>query len=360
MSREVLGAALDDTGPGAPDPDRDPDRDTATTAPAARTAVLLGAPRDLAPRDRRPPDDPRGWLAERLDAVRGSRRRTVAALAVVAVAAGLVSVGVAARVRQAGLDRAGGVVAWLDYSGDDVDVRGQAVLRLNVVNTGVDDVTVTGADLEGGLEGRPSGVGLDLVEDLRVEPQQYAYVEVAATVDACTGPVSRGGSRDGELRVVLAGADLRDTVLDGARVGAFPVTSSSVVDVACGDEASPVVVESTRVLADERLHITLRGLREDVLVSLTAPDGIRLVTDPPSPVPVPGGQGSPTTTIAVALEVDTCTVSAQQIDAGRRVALEVGAAGLDPAELIQVHFLGTDGEAVVSAWVAREVTRACG
>ncbi len=359
MSREVLGAALDDTAPRATD--RDPDLDRLTTAPAARAAVPLGASRAPVPSGHlQLPDGPRGWLTERLDAVRGSRRRTVAALAVVAVAAGLVSVGVAERARQAGLDRAGGVVAWLDHSGDEVAVRGQAVLRLNVVNTGVEDVTVTGADLEGGLEGRPSGIGLDLVDDLRVEPQQHASVEVEATVDACTGPVSRGGSRDGELRVVVAGADLRETVLDGARVGAVPVTSSSVVDLACGDEASPVVVESTRVLADERLHITLRGLREDVLVSLTAPDGVRLVTDPASPVPVPGGPGAPTTTIAVALEVETCTVSAQQIDAGRQVALQVSATGPEPAEPIHVSLLGTGGETVVSAWVAREVTRACG
>ncbi len=53
-----------------------------------------------------------------------------------------------------------GVVAWLDYSDSGTGDTGRATLKLNVVNTGTDSVTVTAADLEGGLEDdRPSGVG---------------------------------------------------------------------------------------------------------------------------------------------------------------------------------------------------------
>lgn len=356
MSREVLGSAVDDLDAGGSDPDRV--AAGSTPVPATRSIVRLDAKQvpDAATSEDGAADratavaNARAWAVARLDAVRASRQRTATALVVVAVVGGLVAVGATEQARQAGRDRAASVVAWLDVPAVGVDAaRGRAVLQLNVVNTGADRVTVTGADLDGGLQDRSSGVGLELTDDLVVEPQGHGSGRVEARVEECSGPVSRGGSRDGDLRVRLSGADLRETVLDGTRVGAFPVTSSSVVELACGADVAPVVVQSTMVRADGRLYITLRGSTVDVEVGVTAPDGVRLVTDPPAPVPVPGGQDAPMTTIPVTLEVDVCTVSAQQLDAGRQVSLVVGG---DRYELLD--------HAVVNAWVAREVIRACG
>ncbi len=354
MSREVLGSAVDDVDAGGgPAPDRG--AVGSRPVPATRSTVRLDTEPVTAPAtsgdghaaQTTAVANARARVMARLDAVRASRQRTAVALLAVGLVASLVAVGVTEQARQAGRDRAASVVAWLDYS--SVDGQGQAVLRLNVVNTGSDRVTVTDADLEGGLDGRPSGVGLELADDLTVEPQRYVSGRVEATVAACAGPVARGGSRDGDLRVTLSGPDLRDTVLDGTRIGGFPVTSSSVVETACGAVAAPVVVQSTVVRADGRLYLTLRGFRDDLQVTLTAPDGVRLVTEPASPVLVPGGQDAPMTTIAVALEVDTCTVNAQQVDAGTQVALEV-----DEEEVALVL-----DYVVVNAWVVREVARAC-
>ncbi len=362
MSREVLGSAVEDAA-AAPEP-RSPVPGSAPRGavrlddkPALRaTSSAPGSPAADAPGSTPPEragavDRTRTWVQGRLDALRGSRTRTAAALGVVAVVSGLVAVGVTEQVRQARLDAAPGVVAWLDYSSSGVGGTGQAVLKLNVVNTGTDEVTVTAADLEGDLDGTTSGVALDLADELTVPASGYASGTVAATVADCgTSPVARGGARDGELRVTVAGTDLREEVLDGARVGAFPISASTVVELGCGGEFTPtVVVEQVTVRADGRLYVSLRGFTDDVEVSLTSPDGIDLVTDPPSPVSVPGGEGSPLTTIGVELQVQTCTVSAQQLDAGNQVQLVVGDERLDELDHV-----------VVNAWVVREVARSCG
>ncbi len=267
------------------------------------------------------------------------------------MAAALLAVGVTEQVRQARLDAATGVVAWLDYSDSGTGDTGRATLKLNVVNTGTDRVTVTAADLEGGLEdGRPSGVTLDLLDELTVAPAGYASGTVAARVLDCgNAPVARGGSRDGDLQVTVAGTDLRDEVLPGTRIGAFPISSSTVVELTCGGQFIPtVVVQTTQVRADGRLYISLRGFDQDLEVGLTAPDGVRLVTEPEAPVPVPGGDDAPMTTIPVSLEVTTCTVAAQQLDAGNQVMLDIGDQRFDQLD-----------HTTVNAWVVREVAKAC-
>ena len=132
--------------------------------------------------------------------------------------------------------------------------------------------------------------------------------------------------------MTVAGTDLRDEVLPGTRIGAFPITSSTVVELTCGGQFIPtVVVQSTQVRADGRLYISLRGFDQDLGVGLTAPDGVRLVTEPEAPVPVPGGDDAPLTTIPVSLEVTTCTVAAQQLDAGNQVVLDIGDQRFDAA-----------------------------
>jgi hypothetical protein len=355
VSREVLGSAVEEVAP-QPQPQQSPP--VRSSVPLDRRPRPVGAAPG-GPSDQEPPRDLRGgaaaaraWSQDRLDAVRVSRGRTAAALAVVGLLSGLVAVGVAEQVRQARLDAAAGVVAWLDYSSSGVGSTGQAVLRLNVVNTGGDAVTVTAADLEGGLDpGTASGVSLELTDELSVPPSGYATGTVEARIEDCSGgPVARGGTRDGDLRVTVAGADLRDEVLPGTRVGAFPISASTVIELGCGGEFEPtVLVQGTTVRADGRLYITLKGFSEDLEVGLTAPDGVELVTEPPSPVVVRGGEGVPMTTIAVDLQVSTCTISAQQLDAGDQVQLVVGEDRLPELDY-----------AVVNAWVVREVARACG
>ena len=367
MSREVLGSALEDVAPPSQDAPPAPGAgavlldDKAATrrrAPGAGSGSGAGdvaepvAPTEEPPTDRRAAVRAgRTWATSRLDALRGSRGRTAAALAVVAVVAALLAVGVTEQVRQARLDAATGVVAWLDYSDSGTGDAGRATLKLNVVNTGTDPVTVTAADLDGGLEdGRPSGVVLDLLDELTVAPAGYASGTVAARVLDCgNAPVARGGSRDGDLRVTVAGTDLRDEQVPGTRIGSFPISSSTIVELTCGGQFIPtVVVTSTQVRADGRLYVSLRGFDQDLQVGLTAPDGVRLVTDPESPVPVPGGDDAPLTTISVALEVVTCTVAAQQLDAGNQVMLDIGDQRFDQLD-----------HTTVNAWVVREVARAC-
>lgn len=365
MSREVMGSALEDVPESEhttrtdravriderPRPDASPDQDRsapvdrpADDEPSTRTGRFGGLGRHGRVVLER--------TQQQVDVVRSSRVRTAGVVAVAALVAGLVGAGVTAQLQQAGTDRASGVVAWLEY-GNGYDQPGNARIaaRLNVVNTSAQLVTISGVDFQGGLEeGRESGVTGELGDPLEVAPGAYASATVQAEVPDCSqGPITRGGSRDGGLRVRVSGADLRSTWVDGARVGAFPLSAGSVVEMACtAGFVRPVLVENTIVRADGDLYMTLRsGSSEDVVVGLAGPDGVTLVTEPPLPLTIEGGQAA-TVTVGVDLQVDTCTVSAQQLDAGNQLRLVVGEEQLPDLDYF-----------VVNPWVVREVARAC-
>ncbi len=374
MSREVMGSALEDVREreGAPRADRAvriderrTDRSRPGQAPPGTPRPDGTGPTTSAPDATPDAPGPTGRLdalarrarpaAERagrqVDVVRSSRLRTAVALAAAVVVAALLGAGATAQLQQAGLDRASGVVAWLEY-GNGYEDSQRVSARLNVVNTGAQPVTVTEVDFEGGLEdGRTSGVTGDLREPLEVAPGAHASQTVLAEVRDCSqGQMARGGSRDGALRVRVSGADLRSTWVDGARVGAFPISASTVVEMGClADLARPVMVENTIVRADGDLYVTLRsGTTEDVVVDVVGPDGVTLVGEPALPLTIPGGQQA-SVTIGIELRVDTCTVSAQQLDAGGQVRLAVG-----EEEYSDLDYF------VVNPWVVREVGRACG
>jgi hypothetical protein len=375
LSREVMGSALEDVqerehGPRSDravridEPHAHPPRSgtatrparpgsdpAATPDPAAGSApgpAPAGGPLDALRRRGRPVLD---GARRQVDVVRSSRLRTAAALGVAALVAGLVGAGVTAQVQQARLDRAAGVVAWLEY-GNGYDGSERVSARLNVVNTGDRAVTVTEVDFEGGLEeGRSSGVSGELDDPLEVAPGDHASQTVLAEVQDCSqGQMSRGGSRDGQLRVRVSGTDLRGTWVDGARVGAFPISASTVVEMGCmADFARPVLVENTIVRPDGDLYVTLRsGTSDDVVVDLAGPDGVSLVTEPAMPIAIAGGQAA-SVTVGIGLQVDVCTVSAQQLDAGNQLRLVVG-----EDEFADLDYF------VVNPWVVREVARACG
>lgn len=362
MSREVMGSALEDVQ----ERERAPRADRAVRIderprPADPVPTPPPAADDSAPGPATAPPTRFGALGRRgqlvlersrqqVDTVRSSRTRTAAAVAVAALVAGLLGVGITTQLQQAGSDRASGVVAWLEY-GNGYDGSQRVSTRLNVVNTGDQPVTVTEVDFAGDLEpGRESGVTAELSDPLEVGPGQHASQTVLAEVTDCgQGQIARGGSRDGELRVRVSGNDLRSTWVDGSRVGAFPISASTVVEMGCmQDFARPVLVENTIVRADGDLYLTLRsGTSDDVVVGLRGPDGVTFVTQPPLPITIPGGQAA-AVTLGVELQVDTCTVSAQQLDAGNQVRLVVGEEDLNDLDYF-----------VVNPWVVREVGRAC-
>lgn len=359
MSREVMGSALEDVQEReqAPRADRAVriDQRPRPAEPAPTAPAEAAEPTTSSPPNRFGALGRRGQLVlertqQQVDAVRSSRTRTAAAVAVAALVAGLVGVGVTTALQQAGSDRASGVVAWLEY-GNGYDDSARVSTRLNVVNTGDQPVTVTEVDFAGDLEpGRESGVTAELSDPLEVGPGQHASQTVLAEVADCSqGQIARGGSRDGELRVRVSGNDLRSTWVDGSRIGAFPISASTVVEMGCmQDFARPVLVENTIVRADGDLYLTLRsGTSEDVVIGLRGPDGVSFVTEPPLPLSIPGGQAA-AVTLGVELRVDTCTVSAQQLDAGNQVRLVVGEEDLPDLDYF-----------VVNPWVVREVGRAC-
>ncbi len=340
MSREVLGVVevdpISDERPPETAPVLELDADAAPPAPADETGS--------------PPSASGDWRARTvavLDQLRTSRLRTVTTLVAVAAAAALLAAGVTGWAAQTAREGSAQAVAWAEPA--NVIDSSTLTLTIHVVNSGATAFTVTGTDFRGGVDGKTL-VSASLSSPFTVQPGQLGEGVATAEARECGGPFSSGGSRDGRLRVTVRTDDLRSTVLAGTSVGSYPLSAVTIYEMICytGPDM-PLLVESSLVRADGRLHIAAAPAgTEAVEVSFRAPDGVRLVTDPPTPIAVTAA--GPTTFIALSIEVTACTVSAQQLNAGEQIKLLVDG---------EVQEFALD-YSVVNPWLVRAVTQECG
>ncbi len=341
MSREVLGTieAASDSGERAPEaaPVLELDADAASPEPDSQERVPPA-----------PTPDWRARAAAALDRMRSSRPRTVAALVGVAAAASLLAAGITGWAAQTSQEGTAQAVAWAEPT-DLADVAYESTtVSIHVVNSGAAPFTVTDADFRGGVD--QSLVDVSMETPFTVQPGELGRGTATAQARECDGPFSRGGSRDGRLRVAVRTEDLRSTVLSGTSVGSSSLSAVDIYERVCSAGVDlPLLIESSLVRADGRLHIAaVPAGTEPVEVSFSAPDGIRLVTDPPTPVVLTAS--GPTTFIALAVEVTACTVSAQQLNAGEQIKLLVDGE-------VQEYALDYS---VVNPWLVRTVTQECG
>ncbi len=371
MSREVLGALDDATPDGDPRAPAEADEaapatlrldDDSTgggrpTAPGPAAGGPVAAPSDRAPdpdpdAPAGPPAQGRGRAAHLWHSVRHlvqhprSRTPAVALVVVAGLVGAVLGAAVAQRAALAGREQTASVSAWITYSASGSGTSPR--YSLFVVNSGQASLTVTEADLGGGIDEGRGPVDLALEAAFEVAPGKAGQATVTATSECAAGPLSEGGARDGNLRVTVATQDLREQVLEVPNLAGMSLSAVDVYNEVCQRplEQVPVVADLTS-RADGRLSLSLSSVDgADHEVSLRGPDGIALVTEPPMPVTLVGRQAQ---VLALGLEVDFCTQNATQLLAGDQVQLVVDGESLD--------FLLDP--VMMTSWFAREVAKVC-
>lgn len=337
------------TPPAKPDPGPDPDPEPTTWSRLRRLTAGLAVPAGNDTPARATAEDTGEGLVTGVRQLAGSdrwRRPLLALVAIAAVLGGLVGAAVAQRAALVGRERVATASAWLSY---DLDSSGLGSAALFVVNSGSAAFTVTSVDLQGGIGPGASPVDLELESEIRVDPDSTARTSVRATSDCEAGPLSRGGSRDGDLRITVAGPDLREQVLTMRGLGGMSLTAVDLYDGVCNPGAGflPVNADlSSR--ADGRLNLRVQSADgDDHEVDLTVPDGVTLTADPGLPILLVGDQAQ---SVALGLTVEVCTQNTRQLLAGQQVVIAVDG---EPVEFLL-------DQVVVAAWFAREIERACG
>lgn len=285
------------------------------------------------------------WLSVR-HLVQHPRSRTpaVTLVALAALVGGLLGAGVAQRVALLAREQSASVTAWVGFG-----AGGPETYNLFVVNSGSTPLTVVDADFSGGIDGGRAPIELALDEPFEVDPGRAGQGIVTATSACDAGPLSRGGARDGELRVTVTTQDLREQVLGVPNLASMSARSVDIYEIVCSQSAyTPPVYPEFTSRADGRVTMALRSEDgEDHEVDLSAPDGITLVTEPELPVQLVGRQGQ---SVAIGITVDSCTQNNTQLMAGQQVTLEVDGRRTQ---------MFTDTTPLL-AWFAREVGKACG